>query len=159
VSTSQPAGDFHIHHVNVLVDELAPAVAFYRDVVGLELIDTPDQGFPSQFFRFNANQQLHMNQIADEHAFRAHFCVEVPDFMAVLRRARSAGAIDLAPWGKIRRLPSGKLQMFVRDPSGNLIEIASAPHAPLEHAELDESMLDATIGNFTMERGKMLQRP
>jgi catechol 2,3-dioxygenase-like lactoylglutathione lyase family enzyme len=159
MSPSQPAGDFHIHHVNVLVDNLEPAVAFYRDVLGLELIDTPDQGFPSQFFRFNASQQLHMNELADEHAFRSHFCVEVPDFMAVLRRARSAGAIDLAPWGKIRRLPSGKLQMFVRDPSGNLIEIASAPHAPLDREALADDMFDATVGNYTMERGKMLQRP
>ena len=159
MSATREPGDCHIHHVNVLVDELGPAVAFYRDVVGLELIDTPDQGFPSQFFRFNADQQLHMNQLDDEHAFRAHFCVEVPDFMAVLRRARSAGAIDLAPWGKIRRLPSGKLQMFVRDPAGNLIEIASAPHAPLDRSALDESMFDATVGNFTVERGTMLQRP
>lgn len=153
------SADCHIHHVNVLVDELAPAVRFYRDVVGLEPIETPDQGFPSQFFRFNATQQLHMNELADDRPFRAHFCVEVPDFMAVLRRARDVGAIDLRPWGKIRRLPSGKLQMFVRDPSGNLLEIASAPHAPLDRAELDGEWFDETVGNFTAERGTLLQRP
>jgi len=153
------SSDCHIHHVNVLVDELEPAVRFYRDVVGLELIDTPDQGFPSQFFRFNATQQLHMNQLADERPFRAHFCVEVPDFMAVLRRAHAAGAIDLRPWGKIRRLPSGKLQMFVRDPSGNLIEIASAPHAPLDRSALDGEWFEEAVGNYTVERGAALRRP
>jgi catechol 2,3-dioxygenase-like lactoylglutathione lyase family enzyme len=152
------SADCHIHHVNVLVDELGPAVSFYRDVVGLELIETPEQGFPSQFFRFNASQQLHMNQIADARPFRAHFCVEVPDFMEVLRRARSADAIDLRPWGRIRRLPSGKLQMFVRDPSGNLIEIASAPHAPLDRAELDETWFDDTVGNFTAASDSVMRR-
>jgi catechol 2,3-dioxygenase-like lactoylglutathione lyase family enzyme len=159
MSATNSIGDCHIHHVNVLVNQLEPAVRFYRDVVGLELIETPDQGFPSQFFRFNAHQQLHMNELADEHAFRAHFCIEVPDFMAVLRRAVTAGALDLVPWGKIRRLPSGKLQMFLRDPSGNLIEIASSPHAPLERDALDDGLFEATIGNFTMERGTLLQRP
>jgi catechol 2,3-dioxygenase-like lactoylglutathione lyase family enzyme len=150
---------FHIQHVNVLVDALEPALYFYRDVLGLATIETPDQGFPSQFFRIDDDQQLHMNELADEHPFRAHFCLEVPDFMAVLLRALAAGAIDLRPWGRIRRLPSGKLQMFVRDPSGNLIEVASAPHAALDQRELDEALFEPSVGNFTVPRGARLERP
>ena len=113
--------DFLIQHVNVNVDDLDRAVAFYRDVLGLPLDATPDQGFRSQFFRIGERQQIHMNEIADSHQFRGHFCLVVPDFAAVFLRAKAANAIDTAPWGRVRRLPSGTMQMFVRDPAGNKV--------------------------------------
>ena len=50
------AAESHLQHVNVNVDDLAAAVVFYRDVLGLALDPTPDQGFESQFFRINARQ-------------------------------------------------------------------------------------------------------
>ena len=118
--------DFLIQHVNVNVEDLDKAIPFYRDVLGLPLDETPDQGFRSQFFKIGASQQIHMNEMRDERQFRGHFCLVVPDFMSVFLRAKAANAIDVAPWGKVRQLPNGKMQMFVRDPSGNLIEIANA---------------------------------
>ena len=151
--------DFPIHHVNVLVDALGPAVSFYRDVLGLETVETPEQGFPSQFFRLTDTQQIHMNEIKDARSYRAHFCVVVPDFMEVYRRALRAGAIDIGAWGRIRRLPNGKMQMFVRDPSGNLIEIASVPGAPIDRNAFDASLLDSDVGNYTVPPGTVLGRP
>ncbi len=146
-----------IHHVNLLVDDIGAATAFYRDVLGLEPDATPDQGFPSQFFRFADGQQLHMNEIKDVRPYRAHFCVVVPDFMAVFRRARAAGALDLEAWGRIRRLPNGKLQMFVRDPSGNLVEVASTPGAPTDPAEMTARYFDDAVGNYTVAPGESLK--
>jgi len=150
--------DSHIHHVNVLVDELAKAVRFYRDVLLLQPVDPPDQGFPSQFFRINDEQQIHMNEIQDHRPYRAHFCVVVPDFMAVFHLAKAAAAIDVQAWGRIRRLANGKLQMFVRDPSGNLIEVASTPGAPLDPAAVDASLFDPQVGDFTIAHGTTLDR-
>lgn len=118
--------DFLIQHVNVNVDDLNAAIPFYRDILGLTLDPTPDQGFPCQFFKVGAVQQIHMNEMRDARQFRGHFCLVVPDFMAVYGRAKANNVIDVAPWGKVRQLPNGKMQMFVRDPSGNLIEIASS---------------------------------
>lgn len=146
-----------LHHVNLLVDDLAAATAFYRDVIGLELDATPDQGFPSQFFRFADGAQLHMNEAPERRPHRAHFCVVVPDFMAVFRRARAAGALDVEVWGRIRRLPNGKLQMFVRDPSGNLIEIASAPGAAVDAEARTPEFFDETVGNYTLAPGERLK--
>ncbi len=145
--------DAHIQHINVNVGDLASAVAFYRDVLGLALDPTPDQGFESQFFRINAEQQIHMNVIEDEHPFRAHFCLEVSDFMGVFRRAKSAAAIDVAPWGRVRQLPNGKMQMFVRDPHGNLIEIASTPEATLEPALFEDDLVEPERGVYRMQPG------
>lgn len=150
---SQPTATFRVQHINVLVDDLASAIAFYRDVVGAPLCATPEQGFPSQFFQFGPDQQLHMNQIPDLRPFRAHFCLVVSDFVGVFRRAKAAGAIDVKPWGRVRRLPSGNMQMFVRDPSGNLIEI-SCPAATVIDADiLADDLVEPGTGIFTVPAG------
>ena len=147
------SADAHIQHVNVNVDDLAAAVAFYRDVLGLALDPTPDQGFESQFFRINARQQIHMNVIADARPFRGHFCLEVADFAGVFARAKAAGAIDVAPWGRVRRLPSGKMQMFVRDPSGNLVEVASQAGAEIDPALHADELVEPRPGVYRMAPG------
>jgi lactoylglutathione lyase len=128
-----------LQHINIMVDDLDLGVVFYRDLVGLELDETPDHDFPSQFFKFDGKQQIHMNEYKDEHPFRAHFCIIVDDFNAVFRRMKKAGVIDIEPWGKIRRLPSGSMQMFCRDPSGNLVEIASRPKEVIDDDLLADS--------------------
>jgi lactoylglutathione lyase len=140
-------GETNLHHVNVLVDILEEGVAFFRDIVGLELIDTPDQNFPSQFFALSNGTQIHMNELEDERPYRAHFCITVDDFSGLFRRMKAAGAIDIEPWGKIRRLPSGAMQMFCRDPSGNLIEVASRPGEPVDTGLLDDEFADVSNDN------------
>jgi len=148
--------DFLIQHVNVNVDDLDAAIPFYRDVLGLPLDDTPDQGFRCQFFKIGATQQqIHMNEMRDERQFRGHFCLVVPEFMGVFARAKARNAIDLAAWGKVRQLPNGKMQMFVRDPSGNLIEIASASSESIDLAVFkdDFAIVEPQRGVYRIEPG------
>ena len=151
--------DFLIQHVNVNVDDLDAAIPFYRDVLGLPLDDTPDQGFRCQFFRIGSTpQQIHMNEMRDERQFRGHFCLVVPDFMGVFKRAKESHAIDLRAWGKVRQLPNGKMQMFVRDPSGNLIEIASTASESIDLAVFQDDVDNIRIvepqrGIYFMEPG------
>lgn len=145
--------DFHLHHINVNVDNLEAAVAFYRDIVGLPLDPTPDQKFRSQFFRIGPNQQIHMNEITDVHQFRGHFCIVVPEFEAVFRRAKAANAIDLRVWGRVRQLPSGTMQMFLRDPSGNLVEIASHKGVAIDPAVLGDELVEPKRGMYRMDPG------
>jgi len=145
--------DAHIQHVNVNVDDIDAAVPFYRDVLGLPLDRTPDQGFRSQFFRINDRQQIHMNEIPDARPFRAHFCIEVDDFAGVFARAKAAAAIDLKPWGRVRQLPSGKMQMFVRDPHGNLIEIASTAGTVIDRALFADPLVEPRPGTYRMAPG------
>lgn len=145
--------DFLLQHVNVNVDDLDAAVAFYRDVVGLPLDATPDQGFRSQFFKVGERQQIHMNEIADSHQFRGHFCIVVPDFERVFRAAKAAGAIDTKPWGRVRRLPTGSMQMFLRDPAGNLVEIASARDAVVDQDVLGDPLVEPRPGMYRMAPG------
>lgn len=151
-------GDRHLQHINVNVDDLGTAVPFYRDVLGLPLDDTPDQGFPSQFFRLAPGQQIHMNELQDGHPFRAHFCIELRDFTGVFRRAKAAGAIDLEPWGRVRRLPNGKMQMFVRDPSGNLIEVGSTADAEVDPSLFDDDLVEPEPGIYRIPPGEAAGR-
>ena len=148
--------DAHIQHINVNVDDLGVAVAFYRDVLGLALDPTPDQGFQSQFFRINARQQIHMNVCRRCRPLRAHFCVRGSGLSAL--PAQAAGAIDLAPWGRVRALPSGKMQMFVRDPHGNLIEIASVSGAVIDPALFKDDLVEPKPGVYRMAPGASVGR-
>ena len=116
-----------IHHVNVAVDDIASATEFYRDVIGLDPIVTPDLGFPAQFFSIAAGQELHVNQLDDVHQQRAHFCIRLDDFAGVVERAAATAAIDSVTWGPATRIGTGVIQLFVRDPAGNLIELNSLP--------------------------------
>jgi catechol 2,3-dioxygenase-like lactoylglutathione lyase family enzyme len=152
--------DFLIQHVNVNVDDLDAAIPFYRDVLGLTLDETPDQGFRCQFFKIGGTQQIHMNEMQDERQFRGHFCLVVPDFMGLFARAKAAGVIDVAPWGKVRQLPNGKMQMFVRDPSGNLIEIANTSSEPIDLSVFrdDADIVEPRRGIYRMDPGASVGR-
>jgi hypothetical protein len=78
--------------------------------------------------------------------------------MGVFKRAKARNAIDLRAWGKVRQLPNGKMQMFVRDPSGNLIEIASTASESIDLAVFQNDIDDIRIvepkrGIYFMEPG------
>ena len=122
----------NIQHVNLSVDDLGAAVAFYTDVIGLGLAATPALSFPAQFIAINDYQEIHINEVPDAPPERAHFCLRVADFNGVFRRAQAAGVIDTVTNGPARRLSSGTIQMFVRDPSNNLVEIACDADQPVD---------------------------
>jgi len=135
--------DNSIQHVNLMVDDLAAADAFYGEMLGLPRASTPDLGFPAQFYAVNSSQELHVNQLDDARPERAHFCLRVSDFDALFRRARELGVIETETWGKVRRLPTGVMQLFVRDPSGNLIELSCEADQPVDPAMFDLDFVES----------------
>jgi catechol 2,3-dioxygenase-like lactoylglutathione lyase family enzyme len=80
---------------------------------------------------------------------RAHFCLRVDDFTDQFRRMKAVGAIEIRTWGKIRRLPSGVTQMFVRDPSGNLIELSCETDQYVDPAIFDEEIFEPAFLDVT----------
>jgi len=133
----------NIQHVNLMVDDLGAAVTFYTEVLGLGLAPTPDLGFPAQFIAINDYQEIHLNELSDVTPERAHFCLRVGDFNGVFARAKSAGAVETRTWGQARRLASGVVQMFVRDPEGNLVEIACGADQPIDPEILADEVFTA----------------
>ena len=121
-----------INHVTLIVDQLETAAEFYEKELGLEPIPAFVFDYPTAFFKITEDQQLHLTEWKDVFSFRAHLCVQVDDFNTIFFRMKELGLIDIRPWGKVRRLPDGAMQMFLRDPSGNLIEISSDPKAAID---------------------------
>ena len=121
-----------INHVALIVKDLESACIFYEKELGLEPLPAFLFDYPTAFFKFNDQQQLHLTEWEDAHSFRGHICVQVDDINTLFFRMKALGIIDIQPWGKVRRLPDGAIQMFVRDPSGNLVELSSDPEDPID---------------------------
>lgn len=141
-----------INHAALVVDDLERAVEFYRDQLGLELLPAFDLDFPAQWFKIDEDQQLHLLEWEDTPSFRGHVCFQVDDFNAIFDRMKALDAIDVRPWGKVRRLPDGAMQMFVRDPAGNLVEITCAPDCPVDDRIFEDELSDAGQGLFKSGR-------
>ena len=135
--------DNNIQHVNLAVSDLDAAVAFYTEVLGLGLSPTPDLGFPAQFIAINDFQEIHLNEVEDITPVRSHFCIRVADFDEVFRRTKKSGSIDTSTFGPAHRLASGVMQMFVRDPHGNLVEIACDADQPIDPEILSDEVFAA----------------
>ncbi len=129
-----------INHVTLIVDQLEKAAEFYEKELGLEVIPAFVFDYPTAFFKINDDQQLHLTEWDDKMSFRGHICVQVDDFNAIFHRMKALGAIDTEPWGKVRQLPDGAMQMFIRDPSGNLVEISSDPDAEIDPAIFEDEL-------------------
>ena len=136
----------HIQHVNIMVDDLDAAVAFYETVFGFTKCETPELGFPAQFVNIGGDQEIHINQLEDVTPHRAHFCVRLDDFSGVFHRAHAAGVLETDPWGPPRRLPTGVMQAFARDPSGNLIELSCSSDQEIDPAILEMDVTQTAAG-------------
>ena len=141
-----------INHATLVVDDLERAVEFYREQLGLELLPAFDLDFPAQFFKINEDQQLHLTEWEDTQSFRGHVCLQVDDFNTIFDRMKALDAIDVRPWGKVRRLPDGAMQMFVRDPAGNLVEITCTPDCPVDDRIFEDELSDSGQGLFKSGR-------
>lgn len=131
-----------INHVTLIVDNLEKAGAFYEQELGLEPLPAFHFDYPVMFFKFNDQQQLHISEWEDRTSFRGHICVQVDDFNSIFFRMKALNAIDVNPWGKVRKLPDGAMQMFVRDPAGNLVEISSVPGSEVDPKIFEDELYE-----------------
>jgi len=65
---------------------------------------------------------------------------------------KEQGRIDTKPWGNVRKLPDGAMQMFIRDPFDNLIEISCSPDTEVDPAIFEDEQVDAGVNTFVSER-------
>jgi catechol 2,3-dioxygenase-like lactoylglutathione lyase family enzyme len=113
-----------INHVSVHALDLDVSEAFYSELFGMTRLPTPDFGHPVRWLKVG-DTQVHLFLRLVEAPTNHHFALTVDDLEAVYRKARERGALD-SP--RVRRLPDGVAQMYLRDPSGNLVE-CNAPDA------------------------------
>jgi YD repeat-containing protein len=111
------------NHVSINARNLEESVRFYVDVFGLERIPTYDFAFPVQYLRLG-DLQLHLFERETEAPPYHHIAFNVDDFEGAYRRAKELGILERESFFQdMYELPDGTVQMYIRDPSGNLVEI------------------------------------
>ncbi len=127
-----------LNHVSISARDLAESVRFYTEVFGMEPIPTPTFGFPVQWLRLG-DLQLHLFERDDPAPVYHHVAIDVDDFAAAYRKASELGIHDATAFGsEIYELPDGAVQMYLRDPAGNLVEVDWPDVGTLDRGVLPE---------------------
>jgi lactoylglutathione lyase len=113
-----------INHVSVHGDDLEASAQFYEELFGLERVPTPRFQEDVVWLKLG-DQQLHIFKREDAVPPKLHHLgIDVDDFEAVYWKTKERGLLDGETWHQaIRRHPLGWVQMYIRDPAGNLVEI------------------------------------
>jgi catechol 2,3-dioxygenase-like lactoylglutathione lyase family enzyme len=118
--------DARINHVSVNARDLQESVGFYVGLLGAEPIATPNFGLPVQWLALG-DTQLHLFERALQPTSHHHFAVTVDDLEPAYRFAEAHDAFDFESFGNhLVLLPGDVVQLYVRDPAGNLIELDQA---------------------------------
>jgi glyoxylase I family protein len=114
-----------LDHVSFVVDDLDGSRGFYRDVLGCDEIERPDLGFPGAWLRLGA-VEVHLVTPRDgvdtgtaprrPTGFANHVAFAIDD-LAAARSLLEAHGI------RVQASDVGIPQLFVQDPSGNVIEL------------------------------------
>jgi lactoylglutathione lyase len=131
-------------HVSISAVDLEESLRFYTEVLGMRRIPSPDFEFPVEWLELGG-LQLHLFLRDEQAPERHHFGFDVEDFEALYRVACERELFDGSE-PMVRELSDGALQMYLRDPAGNLIE-ANWPDA----STIDRSVV-AVIHRLDEER-------
>ena len=113
-----------LNHVSVHANDLEESAAFYVELFGMVPIARPNFAFPGRWLRVGG-QQLHLfvREEATAPIFH-HMAIDVDDFETVYTKVRDRGLFDRDTFGgEIIVLPDGAVQMYLRDPAGNILEV------------------------------------
>jgi YD repeat-containing protein len=111
------------NHVSIHARDLGESTRFYVEVFGMERIPTYNFAFPVQYLRLG-NLQLHLFERETDAPAYHHIGINVDDFEETYLRAKELGILEQDSFFEdMYELPDGSVQMYLRDPAGNLIEI------------------------------------
>src|SRR4029078_2993689 len=112
-----------ITHVSIVATALDESARFYEELFGMERIPTAKFPEPVLWMRSGTNQ-LHLFTADETARVRAHVAFDVDDFDAVYAKAKEMGILDSSAFGSpLRTHPAGWVQLYLRDPAGNLLEV------------------------------------
>jgi catechol 2,3-dioxygenase-like lactoylglutathione lyase family enzyme len=112
-----------INHVSINARVLHESVAFYIDLLEAEPIPTPNFGLPVQWLALGRTQ-LHLFERDLQPTSHHHLGITVEDLERPYAVAAARDAFDRTAFGNhLVELPGDTVQLYVRDPAGNLVEL------------------------------------
>jgi catechol 2,3-dioxygenase-like lactoylglutathione lyase family enzyme len=114
-----------LNHVSVSAQDLDVSARFYGELFGAEPIPTPNFALPVQWLRMGEHQ-LHLFQREGAPPTHHHFAVTatIGDLESIYQGAARMGAFDREAFGHhLYELPGDTVQLYLRDPAGNLLEV------------------------------------
>jgi lactoylglutathione lyase len=111
-----------LNHVSVSAVDLTESIDFYGELFAAERLPTPNFGFPVQWLGIG-DRQVHLFQRPGDVPSHHHFAIGVDDLDAVYAKAARRGCFDRRSFGHhLYELPGDCVQLYLRDPGGNLVE-------------------------------------
>lgn len=112
-----------LNHVSVHASDMEASLRFYTDVFGMERLPSPNFAQRVEWLRLG-DQQLHLFHRETAAPEFHHIALDVDDFEVAYLKAKELGLLDEDSFGAaVRELPGGAVQMYIRDPAGNLVEL------------------------------------
>jgi lactoylglutathione lyase len=112
-----------LNHVSIHAYDMEESLRFYMEVFGMERLPSPDFSQPVEWLRLG-EQQLHLFESETASPEFHHLALDVDDFEAAYLKAKELGLLEERAFGaSVRELPDGAVQMYIRDPAGNLVEV------------------------------------
>jgi lactoylglutathione lyase len=111
------------NHVSVHATDMEESLRFYMDVFGMKRLPSPNFAQHVEWLRLG-EQQLHLFLRDTPAPEFHHIALDVDDFEAAYLKAKELDLLDQDAFGaSVRELPGGAVQMYLRDPAGNLVEV------------------------------------
>jgi catechol 2,3-dioxygenase-like lactoylglutathione lyase family enzyme len=113
-----------VNHVSIPANDLEESARFYEELFGMERLPTARFDQPVLWLKLG-EQQLHLfAREGHTPTLSQHFGMDVDDFDAFYAKAKAMGVLDTRSFGaSMRSHPSGWVQVYLRDPAGNLLEV------------------------------------
>jgi YD repeat-containing protein len=146
-----------INHVSISAPDLEASVRFYTEVFEMERVPAPRFSDQEVAWLRLGDQQLHLFQREGAPQYH-HFGLDVDDFEAAYVRVRELEIHDDRTFLRgITELPGGEVQMYVRDPAGNLVEIDWPDASTLDRSVVTDIVrLADTVAQGEENRGARL---
>ena len=110
-------------HVSIGARDLEEPVRFYEDFFGMEEVPAPDFTGHVRWPRVG-DLKLHPFQDESSASVGHNFALGVDDFGAAFRKAPETGTrVEGGNYSTVRELPDGAVQIYLRDPTRNLVEV------------------------------------
>ena len=143
-------------HTSILATDLEESAQFYEEIFGMERIPSPNFSVPVIWLRAG-DLQLHLFKRDIEPAKYYHIGLHVDDFESVYEAVRDNEIASYDMVGgegdevvedipDVYVIPDGAVQMYIEDPTGNLVEV--------NYPDVDE--LDPDIVTETIDRNDLI---